>query len=199
VPKVVDRAIFGHPGKYTYCVAEHESASPWAPLRVDMGLAQDDDTVTVYAAEAPHSIIGLCFENPHELLDITADSMAQAGLTHYYVGGDVVLMFGPAHAAILADAGWTKSDVQAYLHDRTRKPISLLKYGGIWGRQLDRNRWPHWVDTSDENSLVPLVHKPPTSRSQSREGQARDPRLSSQAGVPVASPRPFASGSVDRA
>jgi hypothetical protein len=158
VPKVVDRAIFGHPGKYTYCMAEHEAASPWAPLRVDMGFAADDDTVTVYAAEAPRSIIGLCFENPHELLDVVADTMAATGLTHYFVGGDVLLLFGPAHADILAAAGWTKADVQAYLHDRTRKPVSELKFGGIWGRQVEHNRWPGWVDREDESSLVPLVH-----------------------------------------
>ena len=160
VPKVVDRAIFGHPGKYTYCVAEHEAASPWDPLRVDMGFAREDDTVTVYAAEAPHSIIGLCFETPEELLDIAATSMAQPGLTHYYVGGDVIVFFGPAHADLLANAGWDKGAVQAYLHEKTKLPVSLLKYGGIWGREVSKNHWPDWIDPTDDTSLVPLVHKP---------------------------------------
>lgn len=160
IPRVVDRTIFGHPGKYTYCMAEHESASPWDPLRVDMGFTHADDTVTVYAAEAPHSIITLCATTPFELLDIVADSMGQAGLTHYYVGGDVLLVLGPAHAEVLAAADWSKRDVQTYLHERTRKPISLLKYGGIWGREIDHNRWPKWVDVDDESSLVPLVRKP---------------------------------------
>jgi hypothetical protein len=160
IPQVVDRTIFGHPGKYTYCIAEHEAASPWDPLRVDLGFSPTEDTVTVYAAEAPHSIIALCAETPTELLDIVADSMGQAGLTHYYVGGDVVLVFGPAHAELLAAAGWRKIDVQTYLHEHTRKPISLLKYGGIWGRHIDQNRWPEWVNLEDESSLVPLVKKP---------------------------------------
>jgi hypothetical protein len=160
IPQVVDRAIFGHPGKFSYCIGENEEASPWDPLHVTMGLLPNDDAVTVYAAEPPHSIIGLCFQNPQELLDICADSMAQAGLTHYYVGGDVLLIFGPAHAQILADARWTRADVQTYLHERTRKPISLLKLGGIWGREVEQNRWPKWVNRADDSAQAPLVREP---------------------------------------
>ncbi|MBI3329783.1 MAG: hypothetical protein HYZ81_24135, partial [Nitrospinae bacterium] len=29
VPGRIDKSTFGHPGKYTYCVAENEGASPW--------------------------------------------------------------------------------------------------------------------------------------------------------------------------
>ena len=30
-PGDLDKSTLGHPGKYTYCVAENEAASPWAP------------------------------------------------------------------------------------------------------------------------------------------------------------------------
>ena len=30
-PGELDKSTFGHPGKYTYCVAENEAGSPWAP------------------------------------------------------------------------------------------------------------------------------------------------------------------------
>lgn len=156
IPQLVDRAIFGHAGKFSYCIAENEEASPWEPLHVTMGLEAGDDAVSVYAAEPPRSIIGLCFESPHELLDMCADSMLPAGVTHYYVGGDVLLIFGPAHAQILAAAGWTREDVQVYLHERTRQPISLLKVGGIWGREIERNRWPKWVNRADDTAKAPL-------------------------------------------
>ena len=32
-------ATLGHPGKYTYAVAENEAESPWAPYHVEKGLA----------------------------------------------------------------------------------------------------------------------------------------------------------------
>jgi hypothetical protein len=33
-PGELDRATLGHPGKFTYCIAENEAASPWASLSV---------------------------------------------------------------------------------------------------------------------------------------------------------------------
>jgi hypothetical protein len=50
VPGVLDKATFGHPGKYTYCIAENEAASRWEPLHVERGLQRQDSTVTVYPA-----------------------------------------------------------------------------------------------------------------------------------------------------
>ena len=33
----VDASQTGHPGKYTYCIAEYEAANPWEPLHVERG------------------------------------------------------------------------------------------------------------------------------------------------------------------
>ena len=57
IPGVTDKATFGHPGKFTYCIAENEPANPWEPLHVERGFAHDDSTVTVFGAEAPHNMI----------------------------------------------------------------------------------------------------------------------------------------------
>jgi hypothetical protein len=37
VPGQLDRSTFGHPGKFTFCVAEDEEGSPWPPLAADRG------------------------------------------------------------------------------------------------------------------------------------------------------------------
>jgi hypothetical protein len=54
-PGVLDKVTFGHPGKYSDCIAENEAASPWEPLHVERGFQCEDSTVTVYPAEAPHN------------------------------------------------------------------------------------------------------------------------------------------------
>ena len=46
----------GHPGKYTYCIAEYEAANPWQPLHVERGFARDESVVTLVNTEAPHSM-----------------------------------------------------------------------------------------------------------------------------------------------
>jgi hypothetical protein len=38
-PGDLDKATLGHPGKYTYAVAENEAESPWAPYHVEKGFA----------------------------------------------------------------------------------------------------------------------------------------------------------------
>ena len=36
-PGQLDKSTLGHPGKYTYCIAENEEASPFAPYHVEHG------------------------------------------------------------------------------------------------------------------------------------------------------------------
>src|SRR5262249_28039316 len=55
-PGTVDRATLGHPGKYSYCLAENEEASPWEPLHVERGFRAEESCVTVLAAEGPHNV-----------------------------------------------------------------------------------------------------------------------------------------------
>src|SRR2546426_6657089 len=57
LPGVLDKSTQGHPGKYTYCIAEHEDASPWEPLHVERGFARASSVVTVFAAEGPHNVL----------------------------------------------------------------------------------------------------------------------------------------------
>jgi len=50
---VISMSTFGQPGRYTYCIGEHEQESPWEPLHVEHGFTATDSTVAVLAAEAP--------------------------------------------------------------------------------------------------------------------------------------------------
>ena len=50
LPGEMDRATQGQPGKYTFCCAENEAASPWQPLHVERGFIADESTVTVVGA-----------------------------------------------------------------------------------------------------------------------------------------------------
>src|SRR6185295_15646071 len=52
----VDASQTGHPGKYTYGVAEYEAANPWEPLHVTRGFSRGESVVTVVNTEAPHSM-----------------------------------------------------------------------------------------------------------------------------------------------
>src|SRR5207244_3652277 len=55
-PGGVSMSTLRHPGRYTYCIGEHEEASPWPPYHVAHGLPPGYDAVTLFAGGGPHVI-----------------------------------------------------------------------------------------------------------------------------------------------
>lgn len=121
-PGLMDRATQGSPAKYTYCVAENEEASPWPPLRVSLGFAQEASLVTVVAGEAPHNINDHGSTTAESLLTQIAHSIATTGNNNVYMRGDSYLFLGPEHARQLAEEGLARADVQNLLFERARIP-----------------------------------------------------------------------------
>jgi hypothetical protein len=159
IPGVTDKATFGHPGKFTYCIGENEAANPWEPLHVERGFAPTDSTVTVFGAEAPHNINNHWSATPHGLLRTIADAMVTLGSNHLYLGGESFVVQGPEHAEVLAKAGWAKRDVRAFLYDQARKPLTQVKIGGMYGPETRRNLWPRWIDHDNEAERIPIARR----------------------------------------
>src|SRR2546426_60646 len=58
LPGLLDRSTQGHPGKYTFCIAELEEESPWEPLHVARGLPREagDEARWVHRGRGPDDI-----------------------------------------------------------------------------------------------------------------------------------------------
>jgi hypothetical protein len=119
-PGLEDRATLGHPGKFSYCLAENEAASPWPPLHVERGFAATASTVTVVAAEAPHNVNDHGSTTADALLLALAGTAATTGSNNIYLGGSPVVILGPEHAATIAGSGWSKADLKRRLWERAR-------------------------------------------------------------------------------
>ena len=78
IPGETNKATFGHPGAYTYCVAEDQEINPWEPLHADVGLESSDSAVTVFPAEAPHNVMYHA-KNSRDFLMVLADTMCTLG------------------------------------------------------------------------------------------------------------------------
>jgi len=126
-----DRATQGHPGKYSYCVAENEAASPWEPLSVERGFAREISTVTVCASEAPHNINDHGSSTPEGILTTVAGSVATVGTNNIYLGGEPLVILGPEHAATVAGGGWSKSDFKRALWERAQVPLARFDPSNI--------------------------------------------------------------------
>ena len=153
VPGKTDRSTMGHPGKYTYCIAENEAQSPWEPLHVERGYATDTSAVTVIWGEAPHNIIDQRSTTPEGILTNAASVMATLGNNLLYRPGEALIVICPEHAATIAECGWNKEDVKRYLFEHARQPYGKVKYGGFFGA----GDLPRWVDGRSDATMVPIA------------------------------------------
>ncbi len=114
IPGVTDKSTLGHPGKYTYCIAENEEQSPWDPLHVERGYKPEQSTVTVFGCEAPHNVNNSASQNAHDLAITIADTMATLGKNMFYAQGEVMVVVCPSHAETIAHDGWSKQHFKEY-------------------------------------------------------------------------------------
>jgi hypothetical protein len=130
-PGEVDRATHGNPGKISFCFAEDEVGSPFTSLAVSRGFAPDDDTVTVFAGEGPRCIVDQKARDPESLASAIAACLRTLHSPKLVLAFDAVLIVGPEHARVFADAGWDRERVLAELHERLQIPGSELVHGAL--------------------------------------------------------------------
>ena len=140
-PGAPSMSTMGHPGRYTYCIGEHEEVSPWEPLHVELGFAAGDSTVTLFAGEGPTMINDHSSREPAQLL--ASLGWSAAGIWNHKsfpLYGHTLWVIGPEHARTLGEAGWSKADVKRYLYETIRRPACDLAPGpdgGEVGRLRD--------------------------------------------------------------
>jgi hypothetical protein len=95
-PGEISMSTFGHPGRYTYCIAENEEASPWPPYHASRGFSAESSAVTLFAGEGPHGISDHASRTPQALAGSLGWSMA--GLwnsKHFPLYCHTMLVVGP--------------------------------------------------------------------------------------------------------
>jgi hypothetical protein len=119
-PGGIDRSTLGHPGKFSFCIAEDEEATNWAPLSVQRGLPPDVSAVTVMAAGAPRQIMNEWTTDPEEILETFAAEM-RANMRHYSIWpGNYAIVVPSQLREHLQAAGWDKTAIAAFIHQRAR-------------------------------------------------------------------------------
>jgi hypothetical protein len=144
LPGRLDRGTLGHPGKYSYVIAENEVDSPWTPLHVERGCRSEQSAVTVMAAMAPHQVYNQLSSTAGGVLGTMCDAMrnpGQAGQPNYCV------VLAGEHMRTIAADGWTKADIRAFIFENTRQSAHHKRVGRI----------PGAVKPEDETAMRPLV------------------------------------------
>ena len=154
VPGLYDRSVIGHPGKYTYCIAEAETETHWTPLHVERGFSPQQSAVTVFAGESPRQVRAT--GNPEAILYAIADVASTLG-TNMSTSGSVGdsatgIRQGQVVVTIAGDSNlwrdWTKEQVRAYLHANVKRSVADLKNAQVLSGD---------VEPGDEDRQVSLV------------------------------------------
>lgn len=147
-PGESDMALHGHPGKFTFCIAEDEEGSPFPPLHTTFGYERDQSAVTVVGSEAPHSafFIGDADDpdgSAEELLGILASMIAAPGTNNVVLGGGgaVILVMNPDHTAVLDAVGYDRAKVQQRIAELAVLPIEQARR--LHPRQFKNARGDH--------------------------------------------------------
>lgn len=120
IPGQLDRSTLGHPGKFTFCVAEDEEDSPWLPLSVERGVPAGVSAVTALQVESPMQIMNEWTHDPREILDTYAAAMRSNMLLYSIWEGNYAFVIPKQHREIFAAAGWSKQNIRDCIFESAR-------------------------------------------------------------------------------
>jgi len=155
---VSDMALLGHPGKFTYCLAEAEEESPFPPLHVSLGFDESDSVVTVLGCEAPHSVIYSDNaddpEDAEKLLYILSVGLTNIATNNaIFASGSALVVLGPKHASVLARSNFTRETTARRLWELTHLPTAdHNRYGGEFGSRFTEDTYCAFA--APENILI---------------------------------------------
>lgn len=151
-PGAVSFAGLGQPGRYTLCLAENSSESPWPPLHVELGYEAQTSTVTVMRAETAINVTG-------GLAEVASVMGSAASYFTMLYDGKVAVVLAPHVAQTLAAGGWSKADVRRYLYEQGRVPAEALARSWLFGTAHPEKKWPDWLRQAAAQGPVPVVRK----------------------------------------
>jgi len=158
-PGLLDKSTMGQPGKFSYCIAENHARSPWEPLHVERGLPEGASMIAMVPGEGPHTVHDNQSTTGEGLLHVICGSIAQTGSNNSVFDADFLVVIGPEHAATMARDGFSKRDVQEYIFNNARIPLS--KWSTEYVQGLFRDKYPdRYGDVDAETTLARFAPDP---------------------------------------
>lgn len=128
-PGEIDRATHGGPGKVGFCFAENDVDSPYGTLAGEHGVEPGIDAITLFAGEGPRCVVDQLSREPDSLARSLAAGLQAMHHPKLVLGFDAILVLGPEHARVFADAGWGREAIIAGISAHLDRPGSDLVRG----------------------------------------------------------------------
>ncbi|MEO7726877.1 MAG: hypothetical protein ABIS45_06455 [Burkholderiales bacterium] len=156
LPGEMDKATQGQPGKYSFCCAENEEASPWEPLHVERGFAKDTNTVTVGGVLGTWSM-NMTARKGEEVIAMIGDTMQYPASSDYIHAGAPFIILSPQHANLFHREGWNKAEVKRRLWE-----ASKMRAGRHKGSEFDRMATARRAELGEigSDTILPISERP---------------------------------------
>jgi thiol-disulfide isomerase/thioredoxin len=128
-PGEIDQATLGNPGKLSFCFAEREHDSPFAPLAQDRGVPPGRSAVTLFAGSGVQPVVDQLSREPSSLARSFAAALRVNAHPKLPMAFDAMLVVSPEHGRVLADAGWDRARLVAELDQLLVLPADELRRG----------------------------------------------------------------------
>jgi len=142
-PGSMDMDTLGTPNKYSFCLAENVARNPWEPWNVQQGFDREVSTLSITCVYPGPDVYDFTATKPEEMLDtlitLTGSYIGVISVGRWFYGGRPdpdkpqethkeihMLILAPTHADLMRKHGWTKADIQEYLHQKSRIPFKRL-------------------------------------------------------------------------
>ena len=128
-PGEVDRAAHGSPAKISFCFAEADDTSPYGRLAGELGIDDGVDALTLFAGEGPHCLVDQLSRTPESLVRSFALKLQTVNHPKLIMMFDAILVMGPEHARVFADAGWDREQIVAGISEHLNRSGAELVRG----------------------------------------------------------------------
>lgn len=126
-PHELEQATQGIPGRWTICIGENEEESPWPPLAEDLGVS--GNAVTTTLLRTMEFVDNRHTSDATKLLGDFADTIGRSG-PWIFKHASVAVILCPEHADRLAEAGYSRRDVAAWLAEHSGRTTAALAEAG---------------------------------------------------------------------
>jgi hypothetical protein len=128
-PGVLDQSTQGTPAKYSLCIAENEEHSPWSGLPQEHGVSAGESSVTAMSMRSVSHLEARQARSAEQLLHDVAGTVARTGALLQETLS-TCLVLSPEHAHLLADQGFDRPQVRAFLQEHAVVPADVLLRAG---------------------------------------------------------------------
>ena len=149
--------VFGSPLRYTACLTENITLSPWETIAKSNGYNDNANVITCAMVDSPRLHFDDVSIEPQRLLRGIGDAMTSNGSWNMWFSSDVVVAMGPQHARLCAAAGMSRADVQRRLWEVAERTQGNLKRGGNWRAERAQALG---IDPEDDEAVFKAVKDP---------------------------------------